>query len=130
MPRVRHARVNVLDKEIRMQCIGNDPQILFSNIPPATGPFTLELKLKSSSKGKGMVFWSAAVKPEFSAKSSVIFSPNHDSEQWHEYKVALPAVKPAITHLRLDPGNAPGVVRIARIVLKDASGKVVKSWIE
>ena len=130
MPRVRHARVTVLDKEIRMQCIGNDPQIFFSNIPPATGPFTLELKLKSSSKGKGVVFWSAAVKPEFSAESSVTLSTNHDGAQWHEYTVALPAVTPAITHLRLDPGNAPGLVRIARIVLKDASGKVVKSWIE
>ena len=129
-PRVRHARVSVLDKEIRMQCIGNDPQIFFSNIPPATGPLTLELKLKSSSKGAGMVFWSSAAKPEFSAESSVTFSPNHDGEQWHEYTVELPAVTPAITHLRLDPGNAPGLVRIARIVLKDASGKVVKSWIE
>lgn len=26
MPRVHHARVNVLDKEIRLHCIGNDPQ--------------------------------------------------------------------------------------------------------
>ena len=129
-PRVRHARVSVLDKEIRMQCTGNDPQILFSNIPPATGPLTLELKLKSSSKGAGMVFWNSAAKPEFSAESSVTFSPNHDGQQWHEYTVVWPAVTPAITHLRLDPGNAPGLVRIARIVLKDASGKVVKSWIE
>jgi hypothetical protein len=77
-----------------------------------------------------MVFWSAAVKPEFSAKSSVTFSPIHDGEQWHENKVELPAMTPALTHLRLDPGHAPGLVRIARVVLKDASGKVVKSWIE
>ena len=76
------------------------------------------------------VFWSAAVITEFSAGSSVTFSPNHDGEQWHDYTVTLPAVAPALTHLRLDPGNAPGLVRIARIVLKDASGKVVKSWIE
>jgi hypothetical protein len=130
MPRVRHAKVAVLDKEIRVQCTGNDPQIVFSDIPPATGPFTLELKLKSSSKGRGMVFWSTAEKPEFSAESSVTFSPQHDGQQWHEYKVALPSVTPALTHLRLDPGNAPGLVRIARIVLKNASGKVVKSWME
>jgi hypothetical protein len=129
-PRVHQAKVNVLDKEIRVQCIGNDPQIFFSNIPPAAGPFTLELKLKSSSQGKGVIFWSAAAKPEFSAESSVTFSPNHDGEQWHDYTVTLPAVTPALTHLRVDPGNAPGLVRIARIVLKDASGKVVKSWIE
>ena len=30
----------------------------------ATGPFTLELKIKSTSKGPGEVFWSTAAKPQ------------------------------------------------------------------
>lgn len=122
------AKAEVLATEIRVRCIGNDPQVFFSDIPAATGPFTLELKLKSTSHGPGQVFWSTAVKPEFTGGRSITFLPRHDDQQWHEYTLELPAVTPAITHLRLDPGEAPGVVRIARIVLKDASGKVIKSW--
>jgi hypothetical protein len=41
----------------------------------------------------------------------------------------LPEIPPALTHLRLDPGSAPGLFRIARMVLKGADGKVVKAWI-
>lgn len=109
LPRAHQAKVQLLDKEIRVQCVGNDPQMIFSNLPPANGPYTLELKLKSSSKGTGAVYWSDSAQPKFSANQSVAFAPNHDGEQWHEYKVALPH---------------------AATPLKDTSGDVVKSWIE
>ncbi|MBM4093147.1 MAG: sulfatase [Planctomycetes bacterium] len=126
---VGHAKVKVFPAEIRMECTGNDPQLLLSDIPSATGPFTLELKIKSTSKGPGQIFWSTAAKPAFAAAQCVTFEPKHDGQQWHDYTIALPAVTPALTHLRLDPGNAPGLVRIARLVLKDADGKVVKAWL-
>jgi arylsulfatase A-like enzyme len=129
-PYARQARVGVLPKEYYVECLGNDPQIVFNRIPAAEGPFTLELRIKSSGKGQGMVFWGAKDNPTFSAERSVTFLMKHDGEHWHEYVVDLPATETAITHLRLDPGAAPGIVRIAKIVLKDASGNVVKSWIE
>ncbi len=125
----RHAKAQVFAAEIRMECTGNDPQLILSDIPAATGPFTLELKIKSTSKGPGQIFWSAAAKPEFVAAQCVNFEPKHDGQQWHDYTIALPAVTPALKHLRLDPGNAPGLVRIARLVLRGSDGKVVKVWI-
>jgi arylsulfatase A-like enzyme len=124
------AKVSVLPTEIRMECTGNDPQLILGDIPAAaTGPFTLELKIKSTSKGAGEVFWSTATMPQFTAAQSVKFAIQHDADQWHDYSVKLPAAKPALTHLRLDPGSAPGLVRIARLVLKDAEGKVIKAWV-
>lgn len=123
-----YAEVKVLDHEIFVQCTGDDPQILLSGIPAATGPYTLELTLKSTRNGTGMVFWSAADQPAFSGEWKSTFALKHEGHQWREYTVALPAVTPALTHLRFDPGESPGQVRIARIVLKDASGKVIKSW--
>jgi arylsulfatase A-like enzyme len=124
-----HARTKVFPTEIRMECTGNDPQLILGGIPPATtGPFTLELRVKSSSKGPGEVFWSTAAKPQFTAAQSVKLEIRHGGDQWRDCSVRLPAVTPALTHLRLDPGNAPGLVRIARIVLKDGEGSVIKAW--
>jgi len=125
-----HAKVSILPAEIRMECTDNDPQLILSDIPAvSTGPFTLELKIKSTSKGPGEVFWSTAAKPQFTAAQRVEFDVRHDGAQWRDYSVKLPAVTPALTHLRIDPGTAPGLVRIARLVLKDAEGKVVKVWL-
>ncbi len=124
----RHAKVEVMPTEIRMECTGNDPQIILGDIPGSSGPFTLELKIKSASKGRGEVFWSTASTPEFTAEQSVSFKAEHDGAKWHDYTIKISEATQSVTHLRLDPGNAPGLVRIARFVLKDKSGKVVKAW--
>ena len=130
IPDAYHAKVSVFPAEIRMECTGNDPQLILGGIPPAaTGPFTLELRIKSTSKGPGEIFWSTAAKPRFTAEHSVKLDIQHGAAQWRDYSVTLPAVTPALTHLRLDPGSAPGLVRIARFVLKDADGKVIKAWV-
>jgi len=125
----RHAKVEIFPAEIRMECTGNDPQIILGDIPSSSGPFTLELKMKSASQGRGQIFWSTAATPEFTPAQSVTFDDQHGGAQWHDYTIKLPAVSTALTHLRLDPGNAPGLVRIARLVLKDADGKGVKAWL-
>jgi arylsulfatase A-like enzyme len=125
-----HARVSVSSTEIRMKCTGNDPQLILSDIPAAaTGPFTLELKIKSTSNGPGEIFWSTAATPQFNSAQSEKLDIQHGAAQWRDYTVKLPAVTPALMHLRLDPGTAPGLVRIARFVLRDADGKVLKAWV-
>lgn len=125
-----HAKTKVFPTEIRMECTANDPQLILSGIPPAiTGPFTLELRVKSTSKGSGEIFWSTSAKPQFSAQNSVKLSYQHSAAEWRDESVNLPAVTPALMHLRFDPGTAPGLVRIARFVLKDAKGKVIKAWV-
>jgi len=103
----RHAKVEILPTEIRVECTGRDPQLIFGDIPGSSGPFTLELRIKSTSQGRGEVFWSTAPTPEFTAEQSVPFEAEHDGAKWHDYTIKLPAVSTALTHLRLDPGTAP-----------------------
>jgi arylsulfatase A-like enzyme len=123
------AKVEVFPTEIRVQCTGNDPQLILSEIPAGTGPFTLELKVKSTSAGPGELFWATTDAPQFVPGQSVTFQLQHDGQAWREYTVELPATAQPLRHLRFDPGNAPGLVRIARLVLKDAKGKLLKTWI-
>lgn len=115
--------------EIQLRCTGRDPQATFGDIPPGKGPFTLELKIKSASAGPGEVFWTTTPAPGFVVAQKVGFKPLHDPAQWQDCTVRLPVTSPPITHLRVDPGTAPGLVRIARLVLKDADGNVLKAWI-
>lgn len=129
VPGTHHATALVTPTEIQLRCTGGDPQAVFGSIPAAKGPLTLELKMKSTSAGQGEVFWATTPGPKFVAGQSVKFAPEHDDKQWRDYVIRLPATTQPITHLRFDPGAAPGLVRIARLVLKEADGKVVKVWI-
>lgn len=122
----RHATAHIYPTEIQVRCTGPDPQVVLDNIP-AAGPFTLELKIKAAGAGPGELFWATADSPEFTPTQRVTFPLKHDSTTWHEYRVELPAG--TASRLRFDPGNAPGLVRIARLVLKDSRDNVVKSWI-
>jgi len=112
--------------EFQLHCTGPDPQAIFGPIPPAPGPFTLELKYRSTCAGPGEIFWSTRPGGKFTSEQRVGFKPIHD-DQWHDDVVRLP-VSEAITFLRFDPGNAPGLIRVARFVLKDGAGSVVKAW--
>jgi hypothetical protein len=124
---VHDATLALKPTEMQLQCSGHDPQITVGNIPPAAGPYTLELKMNSASAGYGEVFWVTTPEPKFVASQSVRFDAIHNG-QWHDYAIALPVAQASVTFLRLDPCAAPGLVRIARLVLKDATGKVVKAW--
>lgn len=126
--KTHQARAETLATEIQVHCTGSDPQVVFSGIPAAQGPFTLEIRMKSAGAGPGQVFWATAQAPEFAASRSIAFEPLHDGATWHEYALRIPEAMLPLTRLRLDPGNAPGLVRIARLVLKDANGNVVKAW--
>ena len=59
-------------------------------------------------------------------RQSITVEPDHEGKEWKTYTLKLPP--PSLTHLRLAPCAAPGLVRLARVVLKDADGKVVKAW--
>jgi len=120
------AKVKVAATEIAVACTGNDAQLVFTPAPAASGPFTLELKIRSTAKGPAQVFWSTDKKPVFPPQQSTSFDPDHEGKQWKNYTLNLPTT--SLTHLRLDPSAAPGFVRIARVVLKDTNGEVVKAW--
>jgi arylsulfatase A-like enzyme len=121
------AKVKVVATEITTTCTGNDTQLVFTPAPAARGPFTLELKMRSTAKGPAQVFWSMDEKPNFPPKQSIIFEPDHEGKEWKNYTLKLPT--DSLKYLRFDPSSAPGLARIAQVVLKDVEGKVVKAWI-
>ncbi len=76
------AKVEVFPTEIRVQCTGNDPQLILSEIPAGTRPFTLELKVKSTTAGPGELFWATTDAPQFVPGQSVPFQLQHDGQAW------------------------------------------------
>jgi hypothetical protein len=105
---------------------GGDPFIVTRDLPAGAGPYTVEFKMRSASRGAGQVFWATADDKGFHRDRSTTFEPKHDGE-WHEYAVKLPIEK-ALTGLRLDPSTAPGEVRLDAIKLKDKGGRAIQSW--
>ncbi len=104
----------------------NDPYIISPEFLDATGPFSVELRAKSKSKGFTQIYWASREKTgEFSARSHVNFSFVHDNE-WHDYSVKIEA--PEIGRIRLDPSTSPGECRVAFVRIKGKNGKVVKEW--
>lgn len=105
---------------------GGDPYIVTRDLPAGAGPYTVEFKMKSDSRGTGQVFWTTADDKGFHRDRSATFEPKHDGA-WHAYAVKLPVEK-ALTGLRLDPSTAPGEIRLDAIKLKDKDGKAIRSW--
>jgi arylsulfatase A-like enzyme len=122
----KDAEVMLKDNDLVIVSTGGDPFVITSNVPPGKGPFTVELRMKSNSKGKGQFFWSTTPKAAFARAGSVFFEVNHDGE-WHDYTFKLP-VEQAIRHIRLDPSTASGEMRVEWLRLKDSAGAVVKEW--
>ena len=122
----KDAAVATKDGVLVVTSTGGDPYIVTRHLPAGAGPYTVEFKMKSGSRGTGQVFWTTADDTGFHRDRSTTFEPKHDGE-WHEYAVKLP-VEQALTGLRLDPSTAPGEVRLDAIKLKDKDGKAIRSW--
>ncbi len=105
---------------------GTDPYVITRELGRGTGPFTVEFKMKSNSRGAGQIFWATAETKGFHRDRSVIFEPKHDSE-WHAYEVKLPIEK-AIVALRIDPSAASGEIQLQSLRLKDKDGKTIHNW--
>jgi hypothetical protein len=114
------------DGQFVITSTGGDPFIVSEDIPAATGPFKIELRVKSKSQGPVQFFWSTQKsKGNFNASRHVDFSFLRDDE-WHDYALTLDA--PDLGRLRLDPSTAPGETRVAFIRVKDKADKLVKEW--
>ncbi len=117
-----------IDKgELTIVSTGGDPWIATRDVPAdAHGPFTVRLRLKSSAAGPGFVYFGTPARTRFGLDQSVRFPIEHDGV-WHDYEIKIPPA--SITALRLDPGSAPGEVRIACFMLIDGQGREVKRWL-
>ncbi len=122
------ADVSLDGGRLAIESTGHDPQVGLEGIPPGPGPLTLELRMQSDGAGYGQIFWATTQEANFVGEQNVTFEPIHDG-QWHDYLLTLPATQPPVSFLRLDPGSAPGKVRVERLVLKDDGGRVLKAWV-
>lgn len=120
--------VNLASKNgsMKISSTGKDPYISTTKLPAGTGPFFIEIKMKSASKGPAQVYWRTKGKKPFSRERSIPFQPKHDNE-WHSYSLMIPEEN-ALIALRIDPSNGPGMMEIETIFLKDKNGKLLKSW--
>ncbi|MFA5192519.1 MAG: sulfatase [Verrucomicrobiia bacterium] len=122
----KDADVMIKDNQLVITSTGGDAFVHTGNVPAGKGPFTLEFRMKSDSKGKGQLLWSVTPQAQFARVRSVFFDVNHDG-QWHDYTLKLPVAQ-AIKHLRLDPCAAPGEIRVEWLRLKDNADGVVAEW--
>ncbi|MBI5821934.1 MAG: sulfatase [Verrucomicrobia bacterium] len=122
----KDADVMIKDNQLVITSTGGDAFVYTGGIPAGKGPFILEFRMKSDSKGKGQLLWSVTPQAQFARVRSVFFDVNHDG-QWHDYVLKLPVAQ-AIKHLRLDPCAAPGEIRVEWLRLKDNADGVVAEW--
>ena len=94
----KDAKLEVKEGAWILASSGGDPYMAIRDLPAGTGPFTLELRMKSNSRGSGQVFWMAAEDKVFHRDRSAAFEPKHDGE-WQTCEIKLPTVKP-LTGLR------------------------------
>ena len=99
---------------LRIQSSGPDPYLMCGPLSLA-GPLAVQLRVKSTGGGAGEIFWTTADTPHTDAGRSERFKMLHDG-QWHDYMVRLEA-RGTVTHIRFDPGAAPGVIEVEKIEL-------------
>jgi arylsulfatase A-like enzyme len=103
-----------------IQSTGGDPWISTKNLPKGLkGPFRLEVRLSSQSRGEARVYFATQAAPTFARERSLPLTLAH-SGQVESVSATLPVA--TLSALRLDPSAAPGIVRLSRLVLIDAAG--------
>jgi hypothetical protein len=100
---------------------GSDPYFYRANMTPVSGgPFTVQVRVKSTASGDAMVFYN---KPGI--ERTVPLPVIHDG-QWHEYHTDIPVE--TLTGFRLDPATGAGRITVAWIHVTDQSGATVAQW--
>lgn len=122
----KDAKVEAKDGVFVVTSTGGDPYVFTREMAKGVGPFTVEFRMKSDSKGGGQVFWATADEPAFHRNRSTAFTPTHDGK-WAEYSVKVPSDKP-LTALRIDTSTAAGEVRIESVRLNGKDGKAIQEW--
>lgn len=102
---------------------GPDPYVVVRNLPAGRAPFRLRFRYQSSGRGEGRIYWSGRPQGVFRKEDSAAFAMVHDGG-WHDVEV-VPASTAAIRALRIDPGTAPGVIRIEELRFQDARGRAI-----
>lgn len=121
----KQTQIRIRDGELIVVSNDNDPWFMTRRVPEARGPIRGRVRMKTSAKGKGQMFWTSDVAPKF-VGHHVTFNLKHDG-QWHEYEAELP-VEGQLKGFRLDPAQSPGEIQIDWIELLDKDGRSLKRW--
>jgi arylsulfatase A-like enzyme len=126
---MRDCILKLEEGRLHVTSTGGDPHFRWiPDKPLPVGPLTVELRMKSSAKGSGQLFWhEKGVRPEYFRDRSTVFQIEHDG-QLHTYRITLPNQGEAIS-LRLDPAQGPGEIVIESVLVKDANGQSLGDWL-
>jgi len=99
---------------LRIQSVGTDPYLISGPFSFA-GPLAVQIRVKCAAGGAGEFFWTTVEASHTDAARSQHFKLVHDG-QWHNYFVRIEE-HGTLTHLRFDPGTAPGWIEVEKIEL-------------
>jgi len=107
-----------------LESTGNDPFFSLRRNkfkPIMGGPFTLNLRKKSSASGGGQLFYGHPP----SKANSVLFQPQHTGEK---ETVVIQIPSPQINGLRVDPAASEGTIEIDSVELINSANQIVRKW--
>lgn len=121
-------KLRVIGGEFALECEGNDPGLAFDSLGALStaGPYELSFRLQSHASGNGEVYFTTHAKTQLPAGKHLDFQVTHDGE-WQEISLRLDTTE-KLYGLRLDPCAGPGRVRMSHLELRDATGKVLRTW--
>ena len=126
----KQAKLSRGDGLLKIESTGNDPWLRASAFPRVTGKATVEIRMRSRGAGGGAVYVATKKEPGFDRDRMKGFSIKHDGE-WHTYRIDV-TLDSQLTALRIDPGNARGMIEIDRIRLigwkAEWAGRVARDW--
>jgi len=100
--------VSSTDGVLHIAAVGDDPY-LHGKVDVPGGQYVLRMRAKCRTAGNGSVYW-ATDQSSWGEDKSNQFRLKHDG-QWREYEVRF-SMSGRLTHLRIDPGAAPGECEI------------------
>jgi hypothetical protein len=101
--------LNVEDGNLRIQSTGEDPYFHCPVDLPG-GDVEIELRIRSTTKGSGSVFWTSQQTPQRGEDKRADFHLQQDGK-WHTTTTRFKALG-KLTDLRIDPGGQPGEAEI------------------
>lgn len=123
---VRHARLAVANKRMVIEGEPTGVPVIMSPAPAASGPVTVEVRMRSTGSGGVRVFWNRRGEPNFPPDRATRIDAVLDG-QWHECAATM-QVAGRLNAIRLDLGNASTRTEIDWIHLKTADGRTIRQW--
>jgi arylsulfatase A-like enzyme len=116
------------ESSLVVDSLGGDPYLSYELPQPLpAGSMLVRITMSSTAAGRGQFFWQEqGVRPPFFRDRSTGFAMTHDGQP-HEYRVSFTAAHP-VSAVRIDPGQAPGKIRILSMRLLTVDEEILFEW--